>query len=83
MRKFINKSNLITYTSGKYKGKINWEENIGKELYFEYDDMSGYIKIIDYKKSKPQGYVTLQYKNNIITITTPNLIYKRIAIYWF
>lgn len=81
MRKFINKSNLITYTSGKYKGKINWEENIGKELYFEYDDMSGYIKIIDYKKSKPQGYVTLQYKNNIITITTPNLIYKRIAIY--
>ena len=78
MRKFIDKSNLITYTSGKYKGKINWEENIGKELYFEYDDISGYIKIIDYKKSKPQGYVTLQYKNNTITTTTPNLIHLKI-----
>lgn len=78
MKKFIDKSNLATYISGKYKGKIYWENNIGKELYFEYDDISGYIKIIDYKKSKPQGYVTLQYKDNIITTTTPNLIHLKI-----
>ena len=78
MKKFIDKSNLATYASGKYKGKIDWENNIGKELYFEYDDISGYIKIIDYKKSKPQGYVTLQYKGNIITTTTPNLIHLKI-----
>lgn len=77
MRKFIDKSNLITYTSGKYKGKIDWENNIGKELYFEYEDISGYIKIIDYKKSKPQGYITLQYQDNIITTVTPNLIHLK------
>ena len=29
------------------------------------DVYKDYIKIIDYKKSKPQGHVTLQYKNNI------------------
>ena len=78
MKKFIDKSNLTTYVSGKYKGKIDWENNIGKELYFEYDDISGYIKIIDYKKSKPQGYITLQYQNNIITTITPNLIHLKI-----
>ena len=78
MRKFIDKSVLTTYDSGKYKGKVNWEENVGKELYFEYDDISGYIKIIDYKKSKPQGYITLQYKDNIITTATPNLTHLKI-----
>ena len=78
MKKFIDKSNLATYISGKYKGKIDWENNIGKELYFEYDDISGYIKIIDYKKSKPQGYITLQYQDNIITTVTPNLIHLKI-----
>ena len=48
MRKFLDISNLVTYQSGKYQGKYDWSNNIGKELYFEYDDISGYIKIIDY-----------------------------------
>lgn len=64
MKKFIDKSNLATYTSGKYKGKIDWENNIGKELYFEYDDISGHIKIIDYKKSKPRRTINLKRKQH-------------------
>ena len=45
MKKFLDTSNLVTYQTGKYQGKYDWSNNIGKELYFEYDDISGYIKI--------------------------------------
>ena len=74
MKKFIDTSNLAIYQSGKYQGKFDWINNIGKELYFEYDDISGYIKIVNYQKSKPQGYITLQYNDKIITTTTSNLL---------
>ena len=78
MKKFIDTSTLATYQSGKCIGKFDWINNIGKELYFEYDDISGYIKIIDYQKSKPQGHITLQYKDKTITTTTPNLLHLKI-----
>lgn len=78
MRKFLDTTTLVTYQSGKYQGKFDWIGNIGKELYFEYDDISGYIKIVNYQKSKPQGYITLQYGNKIITTTTPNLLHLKI-----
>lgn len=55
MRKFLDTSNLVTYQTCKYQGKYDWSNNIGKELYFEYDDISGYIKIIDYVKDIPYG----------------------------
>lgn len=48
MHKFIDTSNLVTYQSGNNKGHFDWTNNIGKELYFEYDDISGTIKILDY-----------------------------------
>ncbi len=51
---------------------------MGKNCIFEYDDVSGNIKILDYKKSKPQGYVTLQYNDIIVTTTTPNLLHLKI-----
>lgn len=50
MKRFLDTSTLSIYQSGKYKGKFDWMSNIGKELYFEYDDLFGYIKILDYKK---------------------------------
>lgn len=78
MKKYLDTSDLVTYQSGKYQGKYDWSNNIGKELYFEYDDVSGNIKILDYKKSKPQGYVTLQYNDIIVTTTTPNLLHLKI-----
>lgn len=78
MRKFLDTSNLVTYQSGKYQGKYDWINNIGKKLYFEYDDISGYIQILDYKKSNPQGKITLKYKDIITTTTTPNLLHLKI-----
>ena len=78
MRKFLDTSNLVTYQTGKYRGKYDWINNIGKELYFEYDDISGCIKIVNYQKSKPQGHITLQYDDKIITTTTSNLLHLKI-----
>ena len=60
MRKFLDTSNLVTYQTGTYQGKYDWINNIGKELYFEYDDISGYIKIINYIKDIPYGRINLQ-----------------------
>lgn len=78
MRKFLDTSNLETYQSGKYKGKFDWSNNIGKELYFEYDDISGYIKIIDYVKDIPYGRITLQYNDVITTTHTPALLHLKV-----
>ena len=78
MRKFLDTSNLAIYQSGTYQGKFDWINNIGKELYFEYDDISGYIKIVNYQKSKPQGHITLQYNDKTITTTTSNLLHLKI-----
>lgn len=78
MRKFLDTSNLTTYQSGKYQGKYDWSNNIGKKLYFEYDDISGCIEILDYVKAKPQGTITLKYKDIITTTTTPNLLHLKI-----
>ena len=78
MRKFLDISNLVTYQSGKYQGKYDWSNNIGKELYFEYDDISGYIKIIDYIKDIPYGRITLQYKDIITTTHTPALLHLKV-----
>lgn len=78
MRKFLDASNLVTYQSGKYQGKYDWSNNIGKELYFEYDDISGYIKIIDYVKDIPYGRITLQYENIVTTTHTPALLHLKV-----
>lgn len=77
MKRFLDTSNLTTYQSGKYKGKYDWVNNIGKELYFEYDGLTGYIKIVNYEKLIPQGKITLQYLNNKLTTYTPNLLHLK------
>ena len=53
MKKYLDTSQLITYQSGNNKGHYDWKNNIGKELYFEYDDINGIIKIIDYEIARP------------------------------
>ena len=80
MRKFLDTANLETYKSGNNKGHFDWISSIGKNLYFEYDDISGSIKILDYKlykvknKSNTRGEIILQYKDNVITTSTSNLL---------
>ena len=43
--KFIDSSKLPRI----YKG-IDWKNTIGYNVYFEYDDIKGYMEIIDYIK---------------------------------
>ena len=47
MKKYLDTSTLVMYQSGNNKGHFDWINNIGKELYFEYDDISGIIKILE------------------------------------
>ena len=78
MIKHLDTSTLIKYTSGNNKGHFNWKENIGKELPFQYDNLTGTIKIIDYKSVNRNNLVTIQYQDNIITTSTSNLLQLKI-----
>ena len=78
MIKHLDTSTLIKYTSGNNKGHFNWKENIGKELPFQYDDLTGIIKIIDYKSVNRNNLVSIQYQNNVITTSTSNLLQLKI-----
>ena len=78
MIKHLDTSTLIKYTSGNNKGHFNWKENIGKELPFQYDDLTGIIKIIDYKSINRNNLVTIKYQNNVITTSTSNLLQLKI-----
>lgn len=82
MTKHLDTSNLTKYTKGNNKGHFNWKENIGKELSFQYDDLTGTIKIIDYKSINRNNLVTIQYQNNIITTSTPNLLQLKIPSFF-
>lgn len=44
--------------------RIDWKKVIGKDIYFEYDDLKGYIKVLDYK----EGRVTTNYNNIVKSI---------------
>lgn len=78
MIKHLDTSTLIKYTSGNNKGHFNWKESIGKGLPFQYDDLSGAIKIIDYKSVNRNNLVTIQYQDNIMTSSTSNLLQLKI-----
>lgn len=76
--KYLDTTNLTKYTSGNNKGHFNWKENIGKGLPFQYEDLTGIIKIIDYKSVDRNSLITIQYQNNIITTSTSNLLQLKI-----
>lgn len=56
--KYINLNNLP-----KYKGRINWSESVGKDVYFEYENIKGYVRIIEYDKYNQ--VLTIKYKCKI------------------
>ena len=78
MIKYLDTSALTKYASGNNKGHFNWKENIGKELPFKYDDLTGIIKIIDYKSVNRNNLITIQYQDNVITTSTSNLLQLKI-----
>lgn len=81
MTKYLDTSTLTKYTSGNNKGHFYWKENIGKELPFQYDDLEGIIKIIDYESINRKNLITIQYQDNIITTSTSNLLQLRIPTF--
>ena len=59
--------NLIRYTSGLYKDKINWKANIGVKVKFKYNDICGDITILGYDIKA--FILTLKYKKQISKIS--------------
>ena len=55
IHKYINIDNLP-----KRGKRINWNEAIGYDVYFEYGDVKGYVKIIGYNVSNK--FIKFQYK---------------------
>ena len=68
---FVDLEELEKYKEGKYKGKINWKNNIGKKVSFVYEDIEGELEIIDYDSKKQ--YLTIKYNNNIKKILTGHI----------
>ena len=60
MRK-VYLDNLPRSKSGK---TIKWEECIGKNVEFEYDDIFGVLKIIDYKSDGKHPFIKVKYGND-------------------
>ena len=69
---YINLDNLIKYDKGQYKGKINWSENIGKDMSGRFKGIDFEFKIIDYDKKKQK--INIEYKNKIYTTYTSSLL---------
>lgn len=59
IHRYVDLSNLPRRREG-----IDWQKSVGKDVYFEYKDMSGHIKILSYNKEN--GKIKIQYKNNTL-----------------
>lgn len=62
--------NLPKHKKNLDTGNINWKDSVGTKIKFIYDDLSGYLDILDYKYPN----VVVSYYGNIKTINTSNLI---------
>lgn len=51
-------------------GRIDWNSSIGKDVYFQYNDITGYVKILNYIRENKVGKIIFQYKNKIDEINT-------------
>ena len=72
IHKFLDTSNLPKL-NGKSQ-RINWRDCIGKSVYFEYDNLKGNIKILDYKSAynSTQNQLFLQCDDTFLTTCTSN-----------
>ena len=74
IHKFIDLSKLPRIKNNNYE-IIDWMNSIGYKLYFEYEDIKDYIKIIDYIKEKNmKPKFKIEYKNKIYDIDYTSLI---------
>lgn len=72
MKQEIFLETLPKYIEGRYKGKINWKECNGYKVKFIYDNIEGWIEIINYI---PEGQqLIVKYNNKNFKITTSGFI---------
>ncbi|AWG44158.1 hypothetical protein BEH_24215 [Priestia filamentosa] len=76
MTREVYLDNLPKWETGGNKGRIDWSKSAGYKVGFLYNDVKGYIEILDYDKNK-QILVT-KYKNNTLHIKTSH--FKKGAI---
>ena len=78
IHKFLDTSSLPKLNGSSQR--INWKDCIGKSVYFEYENLKGYIKILDYKSAynSTQNQLSLQYNNTFITTCTSNFLKLKI-----
>jgi len=55
---------LPTYENNK----INWSKSIGYDINFNFDDITGFIKIINYRKIKKSNILTIEYNKKHFNI---------------
>ena len=72
------KINLKQLKTKIYLGKIvvDWENNIGTKVDFVYDDINGYVTILEYNKHK--NTIKIKYNNEILDISTSS--FKKCSI---
>lgn len=70
----------IPHTIKNGKVHYNWKQSIGCECKFEYDNLSGIIKIVDmFRKSKyGQAYLKVEYNDNIFNIASSSFAYANL-----
>ena len=66
---------LPRHKKGKLKGYIDWNNCIGKEISFIYENYSGIFKIISYNNTK----LCIEYNQKIFQLYTGDIIATRIA----
>lgn len=75
IHKLIELENLPKHKDAKCRG-IDWEKSIGSMIYFEYDDIKGYLKIVDFKRPNK---LKVQYVDKIYDITCDTLHYVKLG----
>lgn len=74
--KKIFEEDLLFYSSGTYKGCVDWKSNIGREIRFIYGDISDKVKIKSYENKD----MVIEYKNKEYNINSNNFRKGKLGI---
>lgn len=66
--KFVDTSNLP-----RVNGNIYWRDTIGYTCNFVYENMSGEIEIVDFKRVNRRTFLTIKFESNTYDISSDNL----------
>lgn len=78
MHKYIDLNVLPRHVRGTNRNKIDWINSLGCELYFEYKDINGYLKILDFDKNTQS--LKVKYKEKIKRISCYSLTKAKLGV---